>query len=62
MVGSEKSDPTELEMWLSGKEHWLLFQRILVQFPAPTWQVCTLVPDDPTLSHRKAGKTPMYIK
>jgi hypothetical protein len=23
----------ELERWLSGEEHWLLFQRPLVQFP-----------------------------
>ena len=26
-----------LERWLRGSEHWLLFQRSWVQFPATTW-------------------------
>jgi hypothetical protein len=29
----------EPEKWLSGGEHWMLFQRTPVQFPAPTWQL-----------------------
>lgn len=27
-----------LERWFSSKEHWLLYQRTGVQFPASTWQ------------------------
>lgn len=27
-----------LETWLSGKEHWLLFQKTSVQFPKHAWQ------------------------
>ena len=32
-----------LERWLScGGEHWLLLQRLLVRFPAPTWPIRTV--------------------
>jgi hypothetical protein len=44
-----------LERWLSGKEYWLLFERIWVQFPTPTWQlttVCNSTSVDLTPSHR----------
>lgn len=27
----------ELERWLRGEEHWMFFQRTLVQFPEPAW-------------------------
>lgn len=33
---------TELERWLSVGEHWLLLQRIWVQFLIPTWQFVTV--------------------
>jgi hypothetical protein len=31
-----------LERWLSGQEHWLLFWRSCVQFPATTWWLTTI--------------------
>jgi hypothetical protein len=31
-----------LERWLRGGEHWLLFQRTGVQFPATTWWLTTI--------------------
>jgi hypothetical protein len=30
-----------MERWFSEQEYRLLFQRIWVQFPAPTWQLIT---------------------
>jgi hypothetical protein len=31
-----------LGRWLSGYEHWLFFQRMLVQFLAPAWWLITI--------------------
>lgn len=31
-----------LERWLSGQVYWLFFQKILVWFPAPTWELTTV--------------------
>ena len=32
-----KNTVAELERWFSSEEHWLLFQKTWVWFPAPTW-------------------------
>jgi hypothetical protein len=31
-----------LDRYLCGQEHWLLFQKIWVHFPAPTWHLTTV--------------------
>lgn len=44
-----------VQTWLSSEEHWLFFQRTLIHFPAPTWQLqlfLTPIPWDFTPSHR----------
>jgi len=35
-----------LETWLSGLEHWLLFQRSGVQIPTTTWWLMTICNGD----------------
>lgn len=35
------------ERWLDRYEHWLPFQRTLVQVPAPTWQLATISNSSP---------------
>jgi hypothetical protein len=46
-------------------KHWLLFQRIQVQFLAPPWLLTSdynSAPTDLTPSHIHMGKTPKHIK
>jgi hypothetical protein len=46
-----------LEGWISGQEHWLLFQRISVTFPTPTGHLACM-----WYTHTHAGKIFIYIK
>lgn len=41
----------DLERWLGGQQHWLLFQKIWVQFLAPTWQLTAIYNCSPMASN-----------
>ncbi|CAO2645153.1 Zinc finger protein Aiolos [Lemmus lemmus] len=56
---SDFSRTGEVAQWL--REYWLFFQRIWVQFPAPTWQLTTVFNSSSRVPTTH-GKIPMCIK